>query len=92
MSLFIHILNSVHIQTEQLQLIQYLVNGFIWRGCSRVKQSVTCATVADGGLNMIHIKNLVHGLHLKWFQRMCADAGSSWSRFIWPEIETLIPS
>ncbi len=31
-SLFIHILNSVYIQTKQLQLIQCLVNSFVWRG------------------------------------------------------------
>ena len=35
-----------------------------------MKQVMACAPVADGGLNMVHIKNLVHGLDVKWFQRL----------------------
>ncbi len=35
-SLFIHILNSVCIHTKQIQLIQQLLNDYLWRGCLRV--------------------------------------------------------
>ncbi len=40
---------------------------------------------------MIHIKNTVHALKVKWMHCLCKDAGSSWSRFAWPEIATVIP-
>ena len=41
---------------------------------------------------MLHIKNLVHGLWVKWFQRMCTDCSSFWSKFIWPVLTVIIPA
>ena len=40
---------------------------------------------------MVHVQNLVHALRVKWYLCLCADVGSSWSRFIWPELTALIP-
>ena len=65
--LFVHILNTVHIQTHQIQIIQNMLNDFLWHGRARIKQSVLCVLLGDGGLNMLHIKNLVHSLRVKWF-------------------------
>ncbi len=31
-SLFVHIVNSVHIHTHQIQIIQNLLNDFLWHG------------------------------------------------------------
>ncbi len=76
-SIFIHTLNSVFIHTHQIQLIQQLLNDFVWRGRPRVHQSVACASLHDGSLNMMYVKNVVCGLRVKWFQRLCADCGSS---------------
>ncbi len=76
-SIFIHTLNSVFVHTHQIQLIQQLLNDFLWRGRPRVCQSTACALLDDGGLNMMHVKNVVHGLRVKWFQRLCANCGSS---------------
>ena len=50
-----------------------------------------CTLLTDGRLNMMHVKNVVHGLRVKWFQQLCADCGSSWSKFIWPILTALIP-
>ena len=41
---------------------------------------------------MLHIKNCVHFLWVKWMHRLCTDVGSSWSRFIWHEIERRVPA
>ena len=90
-SLFIHVLNLVCIHTKQIQLIQQLLNDCLWRGHLKVQQTVMCAPLEDGGLNMIHIKNVVHGLRVKWFQWLCADCGSSWSKFVWDDLTALIP-
>ncbi len=40
---------------------------------------------------MIHVKNTVHALRVKWMHHLCKDTGSSWSRFAWPEISAVIP-
>ncbi len=55
-----------------------------------MRQAVAYAPVEEGGLNMMHVKNLVYGLCVKWFHRICADCGSSWSKFIWSDLTTLI--
>ena len=59
-SIFIHVLNSVIMSNDQLHLIQNLLNDFLWKGKNHVKHSVTCAPLSDGGLNMIHVMNVVH--------------------------------
>ncbi len=40
---------------------------------------------------MLHLQNVVHCLRIKWMEWACKDMGSSWSRFIWPKIEDIIP-
>ena len=40
---------------------------------------------------MVHVKNQVHCLRVKWFHCLCADVGSSWSWFIWPVLTEIIP-
>ncbi len=40
---------------------------------------------------MIHVKNTFHALRVKWMHCLCNDAGSSWSRFVWPDLSVLIP-
>ncbi len=67
-SIFIHTLNSVFVHTHQIQLIQQLLNDFLWRGRPRICQSTVCVPLIDGRLNMMHVKNVVHGLQVKWFQ------------------------
>ncbi len=38
---------------------------------------------------MLHVKNAVHVLRLKWMDRLCKDVRSSWSRWIWPQMEEI---
>ncbi len=67
-SIFIHTLNSVFVHTHQIKLIQQLLNIFLWRERPRIHQSTACMPLIDGGLNMMHVKNVVHGLWVKWFE------------------------
>ena len=56
-----------------------------------MKPSTFYTPLEDGGLNMIHVKNTVHALRVKWMHCLCRDAGSLWSRFAWPEMSAVIP-
>ncbi len=38
---------------------------------------------------MLHVKNAVLVLHVKWMDRLCKDMESSWLRFIWPLVSDL---
>ncbi len=64
-SIFIHILNTVFIDNDKLHLIQHILNNFLWKGRNHIKYSVACAPLADGGLNIIHVKNSIHLLQMK---------------------------
>ncbi len=72
---FVHILNTVYISNNQLDLIQKLLNDFLWRGWNKVKQSVMVMSLSLGGMQMLHVKNVVHGLYMKWFQYLMVDSG-----------------
>ena len=41
---------------------------------------------------MINIKSVMCTLHVKWMNRLCTDAGTTWSRIIWPKIKNVIPT
>ena len=66
-SLFVHVMNTMFFQMQQLQFIQQLLSDLFWKGHAKVKNSVACAPILDGGLNMLHIKNQSYCLHVKWF-------------------------
>ena len=90
LSIFTHILNTVHVTPNQISVIQDILNDFLWKGRSKVKHSVAYASVQDKGLTMIHVKNFVHSLRIKWMARLSKDAGSSWSQFAWSNISPVI--
>ncbi len=75
-SLFVHILNCVYISSEQLDLLQKILNNFLWRGRNKIKTSVSMSPETNGGINMIHVKNIVHCLWVKWVNHLCQDVGS----------------
>ncbi len=91
-STFVHICNCCHITTSQIELLQKILNEFLWCGRNRIRTSVMYAPVSHGGLNMIKIKSIMCTLHVKWMNRLCTDAGTTWSRIIWPKIKNVIPT
>ena len=56
----------------------------------KVWSSIACASKEDGGLSMIHVKNSVHYLRMKWMHCLCKDVGLSWLRYAWCEITGII--
>lgn len=61
-SVFVHVLNTVYISNEQIDLVQRILNDFLWCGQNKIWQSVMISTFASGGLQMLHVKNVVHNL------------------------------
>ncbi len=61
-SVFVHILNTVFVATHQIVLLQRIVNDFLWKSCSKVKLSVITTPMCNGGLKMLHVKNIIHNL------------------------------
>ncbi len=49
-----------------------------------------CSPVLDGSLNMIHVKNVIHAMCVKWMNRLCLDRGQSWLRIAWTQITQCI--
>ena len=49
------------------------------------------ASEVNSGNNMIHVKNNIYCLRVKWVNHLCQDVGSSWSRYIWWKLETVAP-
>ena len=95
-STFVHIYNYSLITNDQIKTIQSILNDFIWNKKNKINQSVMCSPVLDGGLNMIHVKNVIHAMRVKWLNRLCLDRGQSWSRIAWTKItqyilDTLLP-
>ncbi len=90
-SIFVHTLNSVWIKPSQVDLIQKILLDFLWGGRFKLKLSTITSPVSEGGLKMLHVKNVLHTLQVKWMHRLTQDLGLSWSRFIWPLITKCIP-
>ena len=90
-SIFVHLLNCVFLTNTQLEVIQKLLLDFLWKGKARLKMSTIMSPPSWGGLKILHVKNVLHVLCVKWMQHLSIDLGLSWSRFIWPEITTIFP-
>ena len=90
-SIFVHLLNCVFLTNTQIEVIQKLLLDFLWKGKARLKMTTIMPPPSQGGLKMLHVKNVLHVLHVKWMKCLSTDLGLSWSRFIWPEIVTIYP-
>ncbi len=86
-----HVCNYVFLQSDQLTLLQKILNEFIWRGKNKIKPQVMYAPVLQGGLGMINMKNVVHTLWTKWMEHLLKDWGGSWSSVIWDSVVSCVP-
>ncbi len=89
-STFVHICNCSLFTNDQIKTIQSILNDFIWNKRNKINQSVMCSPVLDGGLNMVHVKNVIHAMRVKWLNRLCLDRGQSWLRMAWSQITKYI--
>ncbi len=46
----------------------------------------------QSGLKMLHVKNVIHELWVKWMYQLTEDCGSTWSRYIWLTMCQRIPA
>ncbi len=65
---------------------------FLWKGRGKIKLSTMISPLENGGLKILHIKNVVHNLRVKWMARLSLDRGFTWLRMIWLKIIAKIPS
>ena len=90
-SMFIHVCNCTFLHPDQLELLQKILNQFIWKGKNCISPRVMYAPVIHGGINMINVKNVVHSLMVKWMCCLLLDRGTSWSLHAWNKLTTVIP-
>ena len=55
------------------------MNDFLWHGQNKLQQSLMCALIKLGGLNMLYVKNVIHALWMKWVAWLTHDMGLTWS-------------
>ncbi len=67
-SVFTHILNVTYITGSQIELIQKIVSDFVWKGRNKVCLSVMSVEYVMGGMKMLNVRNVVHGLSVKWMK------------------------
>ena len=67
------------------------MNDFLWHGQNKLQQLLMCAPMKLGGLNILHVKNVIHALRVKWVARLTQDIGLSWSQHIWQRVVSIIP-
>ncbi len=64
-STFVHVCNCAWITNDQIQLIQNILNNFVWNGWNKVKQSIMYSPILASSLNMIDICRVLHSLCTK---------------------------
>ncbi len=57
-----------------------------------MKYNVIYSDYIHGNLKMLHVKNFMHSLRVKWMHRITLDVGLTWSHFIWPQLMKTIPA
>ena len=75
-----YIIQSLSLPTQFLEEIDRILFKFIWqkkfsnkKTFEKVKRSVMCNDVKNGGLNMISIKDQQKVFHLKWLKTLYCD-------------------
>ncbi len=67
-AMFTHIFNCVFLLPSQINMVQKLLNNFIWKGRSHVWLSVFGAKYSSGGMKMLCVRDVVHTLQVKWMR------------------------
>ncbi len=65
-SVFSHVLNVVHITNAQIDLIQKMLNKFVWCSWNKIRLSVMSSQHQMGGMNMLQVCDVLHTLRTKW--------------------------
>lgn len=67
----IYIASNMVIPNDILQKFKNIIYTFIWNGKKdRIKRSVLCSDILDGGLNMIDIDKYIEAIKIKWILKL----------------------
>ena len=79
-----HILNSLFLQEEVLVEIDRIIFKFLWKkkvsnkkAFEKVKRSILCKEVKEGGLGMISIKDQQRVFSIKWLKKLVSEDENS---------------
>ncbi len=86
-----HVLSTVYISKEKLQLMQKMANDFLWCGRNHLKEKTVQNIWKWGGLQHIHMKHIMHKIQVKWMEYIWLDKGQSWSYWTWHKIMETVP-
>ena len=86
LSLFIHTMQSIGIKQDKLDKVNSIFFRFLWdkgngtgnRIIEKVKRTIMCNNIEDGGLKMINIKNMQASFYLHWVKKLLSPADKSW--------------
>ena len=68
-----------HIDKKCIDKFNTLIYGFIWNNKpSKVKRTVLCQDILDGGLKMINIEKYIDALKLNWIKRLINENNMHW--------------
>ena len=84
-SQFVHIIQSIGINTEQINIINKILFKFIWkrnhtntRVVERVKRNTMCNSYQEGGLCMINLECFQNSFFLSWAERLLNTDEEDW--------------
>ena len=84
-SLFIHLINSIGITPQKIKKINQIMFHFLWkkpgkegRVTEKVKRSVLCNNLSEGGLKMINLDLFQTGFLLKWGENLINKEEKEW--------------
>jgi len=90
LSQFIHLMQSIHINLEDLKKIETVLFHFIWRGIDKIKRSTLQSDFENGGLKAPDPISLNTSLKLKSFFRLSFIPINHPIKNIWLTSDTLI--
>ena len=84
-SQFIHIIQSIGINAEQIKTVNKIMFKFIWkrkitntRVTERVKRNIMCNSHEEGGLCMINLECFQNSFFLSWAERLLNPEEADW--------------
>ena len=97
LSLFIHTMQSIGIKQDKLDKINSIFFRFLWdkgngpgnRVIEKVKRTIMCNNINEGGLRMINIKNMQASFYLHWVEKLLSPVAQNWKYIPMKFIEPL---
>ena len=86
LSQFIYVMKSIGLKKEVLQRINKIIFSFLWgkdfksgRTFEKIKRSILCREIANGGLSMIDIEDMQKTFLTKWALKFIIQRTENWT-------------